>query len=391
SRLVATGAPAVLAMPNAGLPERQGGRLVYASGADYFGSAAPELLGAGVRAVGGCCGTRPHHVAAMRQAMARTRLATPVRTEAKPLAVRGERSAPPASRLAQHLARGAFVFSVEMTPPRGIDSRRVLRGARLLRQAGVEFVNVPESAMARLRMGAITCATLIQQQAGLEAIAHFTTRDRNVMAMQSELIGAHALGIRNVLCLRGDPPRVGDYPDAHTVWEVSATGLVTILSGLNEGLDANRHPIGDGAGFFVGAAFNPTADDPRREVRLLRRKLDAGAQFIVANAVFDRTTWAGMRETLGDIGVPIIAGVMPLASVRQVSYLRNEVPGIVVPDHVARHIEEAGEDAPGAGLDLAVELLEGACDLVQGAYVIPPVGRYDLAAELVTRSRRLVA
>ena len=391
-RLVATGAPAVLAMPNAGLPERQGGRLVYASGADYFGDVAPELFSIGVRAVGGCCGTRPHHVGAMRRALSRSvRVAPPRPAEVRPVPLTGQRSEPPRSRLAQRLRQRSFVFSVEMTPPRGIDPRRVLRGARLLQHAGVEFVNVPESAMARLRMGAITCATLIQQQVGLEAIAHFTTRDRNVMAIQSELIGAHALGIRNVLCLRGDPPRVGDYPDTRTVWEVSATGLITILTGLNEGLDFNRHPIGDSAGFFVGAAFNPTAEDLGRELRLLQRKLAAGAQFVVANAVFDRATWIRMREHLPDLEIPIIAGVMPLASTRQVSYLRNEVPGLAVPDSVARRIEDAGEDAPAAGLDLAVELLEGAQELVQGAYVMPPIGRYDLAAELVSRTRSLVA
>jgi len=390
-RLVTLGAPAVLAMPNAGLPERQGGRLVYASGAEYFGSVAPDLFGAGVRAVGGCCGTRPLHVAAMRAA---TQRPLPVVTPVEPpRRVEAERTSTPApqSRLARRLADGGFVFSVEMTPPRGIDCRRMLRGARQLGEAGVEFVNVPEAAMARLRMSAVTCATLIQQQAGLEAIAHFTTRDRNVMAIQSELIGAHALGIRNVLCMRGDPPRVGDFPDAHTVWEVSATGLITILRGLNEGRDANGTPIGDGAGFFVGAAFNPTADDFGREVRLLGRKMEAGARFIVTNAAFDRDVWLRMREATERFGAPVIAGIMPLASVRQVTYLRNEVPGLVVPDHVARRIEDAGERAAEAGLDHASELLEGARELVQGAYIIPSIGRYDLAARLVERGRRLVA
>lgn len=390
-RLVGMGAPAVLAMPNAGLPERQGGRLVYASGAEYFGSVAPDLFGAGVRAIGGCCGTRPLHIAAIRAA---TRRPLPVTTPVEPpRPVEAARTSPspPQSRLARRLADGGFVFSVEMTPPRGIDCRRMLRGARQLAEAGVEFVNVTDAAMARLRMSAVTCATLIQQQAGLEAIAHFTTRDRNVVAIQSELIGAHALGIRNVLCMRGDPPRVGDFPDAHTVWEVSATGLITILRGLNEGRDANGTPIGDGAGFFVGAAFNPTADNYAREVRLLGRKMEAGAGFIVANAVFDREVWLRMQEATGPFDVPVIAGIMPLASVRQVTYLRNEVPGLVVPDHVARRIEEAGERAAEAGLDHASELLEGARELVQGAYIIPSVGRYDLAARLVQRGRRLVA
>lgn len=390
-RLVALGAPAVLAMPNAGLPERQGGRLVYASGAEYFGSVAPDLFGAGVRAVGGCCGTRPLHIAAMRAA---TRGPLPVATpleQSHPVEAAPPTSRPPESRLARRLDGGGFVFSVEVTPPRGFDCRRMLRGVRQLAEAGVEFVNVTDAAMARLRMSPVTCATLIQQQAGLEAIAHFTTRDRNVMAIQSELIGAHALGIHNVLCMRGDPPRVGDFPDAHTVWEVSATGLITILRGLNEGRDANGTPIGDGAGFFIGAAFNPGTENLAREVRLLRRKIEAGARFIVANAAFDREVWLRMREAIGGFGVPVIAGIMPLASVRQVTYLRNEVPGLVIPDHVARRIEDAGQGAAEAGLDHASELLEGARELVQGAYIIPSIGRYDLAARLVERGRRLVA
>ncbi|MGH7912999.1 MAG: bifunctional homocysteine S-methyltransferase/methylenetetrahydrofolate reductase, partial [Candidatus Dormibacteraceae bacterium] len=391
-RLVAAGASSVLAMPNAGLPERQGGRLVYASGAEYFGSVAPDLFGAGVQAVGGCCGTRPLHIAALRAAIRRPLPVTqPIARAARPVEAAGVSAPSPQSHLARRLGDGAFVFSVEMTPPRGFDSRRLLRGARQLRDAGIEFVNVPESAMARLRMSAVTCATLIQQQAGLEAIAHFTTRDRNVMAIQSELIGAHALGIRNVLCMRGDPPRVGDFPNAHTVWEVSATGLITIVRGLNQGRDANGAHVGTGAGFFAGAAFNPAAENYEREVRLLRRKVEAGARFVVANAAFDRGIWLRMREVLAPLGVPVIAGIMPLASIRQVTYLRNEVPGIVIPDRVARRIEDAGDRAEEAGLDHASELLEGAQELVQGAYIIPSVGRYDLAAALVQRGRRLVA
>jgi homocysteine S-methyltransferase len=388
--LVDVDGPAVLVMPNAGLPERVSGRLVYSTNPDYFGATVPELAHAGVTVMGGCCGTRPRHVAAMRRAL--DRLGAPGRPVAPSVSAVAAPSAPaePAapSKLAEHLARGDFAFSVELTPPRGIDARRVLAGAQLLRAAGVDFVNVPDSAMARLRMGAMTCATLVQQQAGLEAIAHFTTRDRNVMAIQSELIGAHALGVRNVLCMRGDPPGVGDYPDAATVWEVSATGLITILANLNRGVDANGARIGDGAGFFIGAAFNPTAESLEREVRLLRRKLDAGAAFIVTNAVYDPAALLRLREAVPDLSVPVVAGVMPLASSRQAAYLQHEVPGIVVPEEVRARIDRAGADAPRVGVEMAVELLGAVRGAIQGAYVIPAVGRYDLAAQLVRESRQ---
>jgi homocysteine S-methyltransferase len=296
----------------------------------------------------------------------------------------------PPSALATQLRRGDFVFSVELTPPRGINPRRMLEGARLLKEAGVDFANITDSAMARLRMGVMSCAALIQQQVGLEPIVHFTTRDRNVMAIQSELIGAHALGIRNVLCLRGDPPRVGDYPNATAVWDVNAVGLITILANLNRGLDANATPIGDAAEFLIGAAFNPTADDGAREVRLLRRKLAAGADFLVTNPVYDAAALERFRDAVPDCEVPILAGVLPLASARHAGYLHHEVPGITVPDRVRERIDKAGEDAPRVGVEMALELLDRVRGLVHGAYVIPAAGRYDLAAQVVARARSLV-
>src|SRR3981081_1462453 len=202
----------------------------------------------------------------------------------------------PRSRLARELAQERFAVSVELTPPRGIDPRRMLEGARLLKEAGVDYANVTDSAMARLRMGGISCAALVQQQVGLEAIAHFTCRDRNVMAIQSELIGAHALGIRNVIALRGDPPRVGDNPTATAVFDVNAVGLITILANLNRGLDANGAPIGERARFHVGAAVNPGAADLERELRLLRKKVAAGADFVVTNPIYDPSALERLRE-----------------------------------------------------------------------------------------------
>ena len=227
------------------------------------------------------------------------------------------------SRLAERLAGGSFVISVELTPPRGIDPRRMLEGARLLKEAGVDFANVTDSALARLRMGVLSCAALVQQQVGLEAIAHFTTRDRNLMAIQSELIGAHALGIRNILCLRGDPPRMGDYPHATAVWDVSSVGLITILSSFNRGLDANGTPIGRQAAFYIGAAVNPGAADPDKEARLLRRKLDAGANFLVTQPIYDPESFLAFLDRLGPLEVPLLVGLLPLHSAGQAEYLHH--------------------------------------------------------------------
>ncbi len=390
-RLLEAGAGTVSVMPNAGLPQRMAGRLVYAAGPDYFAGAARRFLEAGVRIVGGCCGTGPEHVAAMRAAL--DRRAAPSVTSA-PAAVRrretaGARSATP-SRLAEQLAAGSFVISVELTPPRGIDPRRMLEGARLLKEAGVDFANITDSAMARLRMGVLSCAALVQQQVGLEAIAHFTTRDRNLMAIQSELIGAHALGIRNVLCLRGDPPRVGDYPNATAVWDVSSVGLITILSSFNQGLDANGTPIGRQASFFVGAAVNPAAADLDKEARLLRRKLEAGAHFLVTQPIYDSDAFLAFWDRLGPVEVPVLVGLLPLHSPRQAEYLHNEVPGISVPDSVRERVAAAGEQAPEVGVELVLEVLDRVRGRVQGAYVIPSAGRYELAAQVVARARELV-
>ena len=238
------------------------------------------------------------------------------------------------SRLAAQLAAGEFAVSVELRPPRGIDPSAMLRGARVLREAGVDYANIPDSPTARLRMGVLSCAALVQQQVGLEAIAHFTTRDRNVMAIQSELMGAHALGIRNVLCLRGDPPLVGDYPNATAVWDVSAVGLVTILANLNRGFDANGAPIGERAAFFVGAAVNPAAEDLDREVHLLQRKLDAGAHFLVTQPIYRVESLERLFARTGDLPVPVLVGIMPLVSLRHAEYLHHEVPGIVIPQEL---------------------------------------------------------
>lgn len=388
--LIAAGAHTVSVIPNAGLPERVGGRLVYTTGPDYFAEAATRLVGIGARIVGGCCGTTPAHIAKARERLAQPGTRQPVVSPGRARRRAGEVVVPAKSRLARELSEGRFAVSVELTPPRGIDPRRMLEGARLLKEAGVDYANVTDSAMARLRMGVISCAALVQQQVGLEAIAHFTCRDRNVMAIQSELIGAHALGIRNILALRGDPPRVGDYPDATPVWDVNAVGLITILANLNRGVDANGTPIGERATFHVGAAVNPSAEDFEKERRLLRRKLAAGADFVVTNPIYEPAAAERLRTLAEEVEVPVLVGVLPLLSARHAEYLHHEVPGMTVPKSLRENLERAGDRAGELGVDMAVDFLDGARGYVQGAYVIPAAARYDLAARIVTRTRELV-
>jgi homocysteine S-methyltransferase len=390
AQLAAAGARTISVMPNAGLPHRVGGRLLFTTGPEYFAEATERLIGAGARLVGGCCGTTPRHIALVRERLSKAASPPTARAGRRAAREAPDAASAPRSRLARELGQGRFAVSVELTPPRGIDPRRMLEGARLLKEAGVDYANVTDSAMARLRMGVISCAALVQQQVGLEAIAHFTCRDRNVMAIQSELIGAHALGIRNILALRGDPPRVGDYPNATPVWDVNAVGLITILANLNRGLDANGTPIGERASFHIGAAVNPSAEDLEKELKLLRRKLAAGADFIVTNPIYEAAALDRLQAVAADAQVPVLVGVLPLLSARQAEYLHNEVPGMSVPEPVRQRLEAAGERASELGVEMAVEFLEAARGHVQGAYVIPAAARYDLAARVVTRARELV-
>jgi homocysteine S-methyltransferase len=395
-------------MPNAGLPQRVEGQFVYAASPAYFGEAAERFLGAGARLIGGCCGTTPEHIAAMRQAIdraqARAAGAAPVAisaagaSEAPRTAVverpsRPDREAPPPTRLATTLAAGRFVVSVEIDPPRSVRIERTVEAARLLQAAGVDLVNVSDSAMARVRMGAMAVAFAIQHDLDLECLVHFTTRDRNLMALESELLGAHALGVRDILALTGDPPRVGDYPTGTSVWDVDSTGLIAILRRLNRGEDQAGSPIGAPAGFFVACALDPTAPDLDREIDRLRGKLDAGADLVMTQPIYGLTQWTRFLDRLEarwgtrSLPVPVLLGVLPLHTARHAEFLHNEVPGITIPDDVRAAMGAAGERGAEVGLEMALALLAQMRPFVQGTYVMPSFGRYELAAELVRRIR----
>jgi len=394
-------------VPNAGLPQRVSGQFVYAAGPQYFADAVPGMLDGGARIIGGCCGTTPEHIRHMRQAIdiahARERslsAAATTKTEVgstprSPIAERHTGSAaeaPPPTRLANLVDQKAFVVSVEIDPPRSVRIERTIEAGRLLQEAGVDIVNISDSAMARVRMGALAVAFGLQHDLDLECLVHFTTRDRNLMAIESELLGAHALDVRNILALTGDPPRVGDYPTGTGIWDVDSVGLIGILSRLNRGEDQAGKPIGSPAGFTIACALDPTAEDSALEIERLAAKVDAGANVIMTQPIYgveqwDRFMQAASARWPGGLPRPVLLGILPLHTSRHAEFLHNEVPGITIPDEVRAAMAAAGERGAEVGLEMAHSLLEQMAPQVSGTYIMPSFGRYELAAELVRRIR----
>jgi homocysteine S-methyltransferase len=391
-------------LPNAGLPQRIEGQFVYAAGPEYLGRMVDDMLDAGASIVGGCCGTTPEHIAAMRAALdarvpstaaASATAAPPVPPSLtiRPIATPPTDDTPPPSRLAQALAEGRYVISVEIDPPRSVRIERTIEAARLLQDAGVDIVNVSDSAMARVRMGAFAVAFGIQHDLDLECVVHTTTRDRNLMALESELLGAHALGVRDILALTGDPPRIGDYPAATGVWDVDAIGLVEILARLNRGEDAAGSPIGEPASFTIACALDPTAANAATEWDRFERKVAAGAHLVMTQPLYSieqvETMFTEACRRFGADGfpVPVLLGVLPLQSARHAEFLHHEVPGITIPDATRAALHDAGEHGAEVGLRITEELLAAVGDRVAGTYVMPSFGRYEQAAELVRRLR----
>jgi methionine synthase I (cobalamin-dependent)/5,10-methylenetetrahydrofolate reductase len=398
----------LLIMPNAGLSSRVGGEFVWAAEPAYFAEEVPRFLAAGARIIGGCCGTTPEHLVAMRQALDReqarhagtaaTKASTAVVVTPAPAPrlntdiVAATEGAPEPTGLAAGLAAGRFVISVEIDPPRSVNIERTLQSAQLIRDAGADLVNISDSAMARVRMGAMAVGFAIQRELGLESLIHFTTRDRNLMALESELLGAHALGVRDILALTGDPPRVGDYPGGSGIWDIDSTGLIGVLTRLNRGEDQAGRPIGAPAGFTIACALDPTADDLDRELDRLSGKIEAGAHLIMTQPIYAATQWHRFMERAaarwGDrLPRPVLLGVLPLHTARHAEFLHNEVPGITIPDDVRAAMHKAGDRGAEVGLEKSLELLAEMQPMVDGTYVMPSFGRYEQSAELVRRMR----
>ena len=375
------------AMPNAGLPMRIEGRNMYLCSPEYMAQYARRLLWAGVKVIGGCCGTTPEHIRLIRS---ETRSLQPAQ---KKLAVTVEEPQAKAhalapvpmaekSKLGAKLAEGKFVAFVEILPPRGIDATREIDGAQRCAEHGIDCINVPDGPRASARMSAQVTCQLIQQQAGIEAVNHFCCRDRNILGIQSELLGTHMVGVRNLICITGDPPRMGAYPDATAVFDVDAIGLVNIVRNLNHGLDIGGNPMGSQTALLIGVGANPGAPNMDEEIRRFEWKVEAGAEYVVTQPVFDLDLLEKFLARIARVKIPVICGIWPLTSFRNAEFMVNELR-VQVPDEFMermRRVDNA-EKAREEGVAIARDMVARVRPMVQGVQLSAPFGRYQMALD----------
>ncbi len=377
----------LVAMPNAGGPTRVGERIFYPATPEYFADYARSFVAAGASVIGGCCGTGPEHIRAMKGALAEPRqLHLEILPTASSDPATGTTETP--TQLASKLRSGRFVVCVEMDPPRSTSIAKLLAGAETLANAGADTINVGDSPMARMRMSPWAPARLIQEQLGIETVLHFPVRGRNLLRIQGDLLAAHALGLRNLFVVLGDPTRIGDYPAATGNVDVSATGLLALLrDSLSKGVDQAGSSIGEPTNFFVGCAVNLAPADIDKECKLLKKKIDSGADFALSQAVFSpdviRTFRKSYEERHGRLELPILAGLLPLVTSRHAEFLHNELPGVSVPDEIRDRMRRAGGSEEAEGLRIAIELSKEIRADAAGVYLMPQFNRYDLAAEIV--------
>ncbi|RYG48492.1 bifunctional homocysteine S-methyltransferase/methylenetetrahydrofolate reductase [bacterium] len=376
----------ILAFPTPGLPQLVKGQVVYDTDPDYFARASLRLVEEGATVIGGCCGTTPEHIRRLRELLD----ARPPKAKARVRASRESRlptdlpqSEP--SELAQKLKRGKFVTAIEMDVPRGLNLDKLVAGARALKIAGADCINVSDGARARLRMNPAAVSTLIQQRVGIEVTMHLSCRDRNLLAIQADLLGWHALGLRNILAVTGDPANIGDYPSATSVFDIDSIGLCRILSRFNEGIDMAGYSVGLRCGFTVACAYNPLAMEPELELDRLRRKVDAGAQVVYTQPVFEASIAEACAETCLSLGVPVLVGVLPLRSQRHAEFMHNEVPGIEIPRWLREKISSTTDDASAleVGVEEARKLAETIRGCAQGLYLMPPFGSASIAERVM--------
>ncbi len=388
-------------MPNAGFPERVEGRFYYPSSPEYFAHHVPLFLEQNARLLGGCCGTTPMHTRAMREALdghlTINGADRPTRVESVALSDEiadltagyglDEEGQP--TQLLQKLRAGKFVISVEVDPPRAFVAQKQIEGAIHAKAMGADAVNVADSPMARVRMGALALCIQIQQQADIETIVHFTTRDRSLMGLQADLIGAHALGVRNILALTGDPPSLGDTQQSTPVFDVDSIGLVRIINKFNEGFDASGREMGRNGNFTIAVACDPTRPNLSEEVDRFYQKVSGGAHFTMTQPIYDAALWRNFlaiyEERYGDFPVPVLIGILPLQSHRHASFLHNEVPGITLSEDALERMRQAGANGRQEGVKMAQELLLELKEIphVQGVYLMPSFGRYELACQVL--------
>ena len=406
------------AQPNAGMPRDIGGRSMYMASPEYMATYARHLVQAGARVVGGCCGTTPAHIKAIVEGvrplsprLAQYSVAAPQPVEPSAALRAGaasvgftapktrtdnvtgreaaaENSIPLAerSRWGRKIAASEFVSSVEIVPPRGVDASRMLADVQKLKDAGVDAVNVPDGPRAQSRMGALLTSVIIEQQVGIETVTHYACRDRNLLGMLSDLLGAAAVGLHNMLLVTGDPPKMGPYPDATAVFDIDAIGLTNLVANLNRGLDPGANAIGKPTSFVIGVGVNPAAIDPAHEIRRFEWKVDAGAEFAITQPVFDPRQLEQFLKRIDHVRIPVVAGIWPLVSVRNAEFLANEVPGVTVPDEIITRMRKANdtskEHAVAEGIAIAREMFERVRPIVQGVQVSAPFGKVELALQV---------
>jgi methionine synthase / methylenetetrahydrofolate reductase(NADPH) len=375
------------AQPNGGLPRQVDGRMFYMASPEYMAKYAKRLIQAGAKFVGGCCGTTPKHikqisdaVAALSPGRSTVRIMVP---EENPLDVRVT-PREQKSHFAQKICAGQFVTSVEIVPPKGCDATKMLESVRLLKEANVDAVNVPDGPRAQSRMGVLAVSTLIEQKVGMEAVVHYCCRDRNLLGMTSDLLGAAGLGLKNLLIITGDPPKMGPYPEATAVFDIDSIGLVNMVNRLNHGLDIGGNPIGDPTSFYIGVGVNPCAVDIEYELRRFEWKVEAGAEYAITQPTFDVNQLRRFLKRIEGYRIPVIAGIWPLVSYRNAEFLANEVPGVVVPESVLTRMHRITDKdaARDEGLAIARETLTEVRDLVQGVQVSAPFGRVQYALDV---------
>jgi methionine synthase / methylenetetrahydrofolate reductase(NADPH) len=389
-------------MPNAGYPESRGERLYFPAPPDYFADYARQFLAVGARIIGGCCGTTPEHISGVRHALdeagtqpLRTIRPTAVPTQPARVEDSGEVQLRPTA-LQAALTSGTFVTTVEMEPPRSHDTTQIESHARLLRDAGVTTLNISDTPMARMRMTGLAAAVRVSQATALEPVLHFPVRGRNLLRVQGDLLAAHALGVRTLFVTMGDLASIGDYPQAFDHHDIVPTGLIQLVKQkFNSGVDSAGVSIGTACSFFVGTAANLTPANFEAEAKLIRKKIAFGADFALTQPVFDVTRAVEFlkyyEDNFGVLTLPLLVGVLPLATVRHAIFLKNEVPGMSVPDELVRRMEGSGADERAEGRRIAYEMLEEIRPFAQGAYFIPAFRRYDVIAELVASTADLVA
>ena len=381
------------AQPNAGLPRDVQGRQFYMCSPEYMSKFAKRFIQAGAKFIGGCCGTTPSHIKliadAVRAASPRAqRVTTSAPAHVEQITPTDIKVVPPEerSKWGAKIAHGEFVTSVEVLPPKGVDAKKTLDSIRLLKDAGVDGVNIPDGARAQSRMSAMATAVLVEQQIGLESVLHYCCRDRNLLGMMSDLLGAAALGLRNILVITGDPPKMGPYPDATAVFDIDSIGLTNMVNKLNHGLDLGNNPIGEPTAFCIGVGVNPGAINLDEEIKRFEWKVEAGAQYAITQPVFDTDQLRGFLKRIEHVRIPIIAGIWPLVSYRNAEFLHNEVPGVRVTPSIMERMrvastvsKEAGRDE---GLKIARESLLEVRDVIQGVQVSAPFGNVKYALEV---------